>query len=84
VAAVLESGLAVMDLRIGPMATIFRAAGYKIAAQCAAEEAFILDRMMRTVLTHGDKWAPVFAAELRVAQDVVIEKHEATLRQKSA
>jgi hypothetical protein len=66
------------------MVKIFRAAGYKIAAQCAAEEAFILDRMMRAVLSHGDKWARVFTAQLRVAQDVAIEKHEGAEHQKSA
>ncbi|NHZ80142.1 hypothetical protein F2P44_12765 [Massilia sp. CCM 8695] len=82
--AVLQTALACMDLRTAPMAEIFRAAGYKIAAQCAAEEAFILDRMMRAVLTHGDKWARVFTAQLRVAQDVAIEKHFATEHQKSA
>ena len=82
--AVLQSALAFMDLRTGPMVEIFRAAGYKIAAQCAAEEAFILDRMMRAVLTHGDKWARVFTAQLRVAQDVAIEKHAAAEHQKSA
>ncbi|MCE3604662.1 hypothetical protein LXA47_13735 [Massilia sp. P8910] len=82
--AVLQTALACMDLRTGPMVEIFRAAGYKIAAQCAAEEAFILDRMMRAVLTHGDKWARAFTAQLRVAQDVAIEKHFATEYQKSA
>ncbi len=80
----LQSALATMDLRIAPMVEVFRASGYKIAAQCAAEEAFILDRMMRAVLTHGDKWDRVFIAQLRVAQDVAIEKHEAAEHQKSA
>jgi hypothetical protein len=82
--AVLQSALASMDLHTGPMVEIYRAAGYTIAAQCAAEEAFILDRMMRAVLTHGDKWARLFTAQLRVAQDVAIEKHEAAEHQKSA
>jgi hypothetical protein len=82
--AVLQSALAFMELRTGPMVEIFRAAGYKIAAQRAAEEAFILARIMRAVLTHGDKWARVFAAQLRVAQDAAIEKHEAAEHQKSA
>jgi hypothetical protein len=81
--AELQSALAFMD-RTGPMAEIFRAAGHKIPAQRAAEEAFILDRMMRAMLTHGDKWARVFAAQLRVAQDAAIEKHEAAAHQKSA
>ena len=81
--AVLQSALASMDLRTGPMVEIFRAAGYKIAAQCSAEEAFILDRVMRSVQTHGDKWAQVFTAHLRVAQDVAIEKHEAAEQQKT-
>ncbi len=75
--AVLQPMLELMDLRLGPMAKTFRAAGYKIAAQSAAEDAFIFDRMLRAVLTHGDKWDRVFTAQLRVAQDVAIEKHEA-------
>lgn len=82
--AALQSALACMDLRTGATVEIFRAAGYKIAAQCAAEEAFILDRMMRAVLNHGDKWAKVFTAQLRVAQDVAIEQYEAAKFQKSA
>ena len=82
--AVLQSELAFTDLRTESMVEIFRAVGYKIAAQCAAEEAFILDRVMRTVQTHGDKWARVFAAQLRVAQDVAIEKHEAAEHQKKS
>ena len=81
--AVMQSALASMDLSTGPMVEIFRAAGYKIAAQRAAEEAFILDRMTRAVLTHGDKWARVFAAQLRVAQDVAIGRQEAAEHQKS-
>jgi hypothetical protein len=84
VTTVLQSALASTDLRTGPMVEIFRAAGYKIPAQCAAEEAFIFDRMMRAVLTHGDKWARVFTAQLRIAQDIVIEKRQAAECQKSA
>lgn len=83
-AAVLQSALSFMEHRTGPMVQIFRAAGYKIAAQRTAEEAFILSRMMRAVLTHGDKWARVFAAQLRVAQDAAIKKHEAAEHRKSA
>jgi hypothetical protein len=83
-AAVLQSALSFMELHTGPMVEIFRAAGYKIAAQRTAEEAFILARVMRAVLTHGDKWARVFAAQLRVAQDAAIEKHEAAEHRKSA
>lgn len=49
VTAVLQSALAFMDLRTGPMVEVFRAAGDRITAQRAAEDAFILDRMMRAV-----------------------------------
>jgi hypothetical protein len=80
VSAVLKAMFAFKDLPTGPMAAIFRAAGYKIAERWAAEEAFILDRMIRAVLTHGDEWARVFAGQLRVAQDAAIEKHEAAAR----
>lgn len=82
--AVLQSALTFMELNTGPMVEIFRAAGHKIAEQRAAEEAFIFGRMMRAVLNHGDKWARVFAAQLRVAQDAAIERHEAAEHQESA
>jgi hypothetical protein len=75
--AVLQSTLAFMDLCTGPTVKTFRAAGYEIAEHCGAEDAFILDRLMRTVLNHGDEWAKVFNAQLRIAQDIAIEKHEA-------
>jgi hypothetical protein len=84
VATVLQKAIAFTDLRTDSMVEIFRAAGHKIPAHCAAEDAFILDRMMRAVLNHGDKWARVFTAQLRIAQDVAIEKHEAATLQGSA
>jgi hypothetical protein len=36
------------------------------------------------VLDHGDRWAQVFNAQLRVAQDIAIEKHEAGEHKQSA
>jgi hypothetical protein len=75
--AVLLSPLTSLGLYTSSMVKIFRAAGYKVARQCAAEEAFILDRIIRTVLYHGDKWVGVFITQLRVAQDIAIEKHKA-------
>lgn len=83
-AAVLQSALTFMELRTGPLVEIFRAAGHEIAVQRTAEEAFLLSRIMRAVLIHGDKWARVFAAQLRVAQDAAIEMHEAAEHRKSA
>jgi hypothetical protein len=80
----MESALPFMDFRTGPLAAIYRAAGYNIPRHCAAEDAFILDRMMRAVLTHGDNWAECFHAQLRVAQDVAIGKHEAATLKKTA
>lgn len=78
--AVLLSPLTSLGLRTGAMVKMFRAAGFRVATQCAAEEAFILNRIIRAVLYHGDKWVGVFIEQLRVAQDIAIEKHEAAMQ----
>jgi hypothetical protein len=72
--AELEHALGFMNFRIGPMAQVYRAAGHNIATKCEAEQAFVLDRMVRTVITHGDKWLEAFAADIRAAQEAAKER----------
>jgi hypothetical protein len=63
--------LGFMNFRTGPMAHVFRAAGHDIATKCEAEQAFVLDWMIRTVIRHGDKWAEVLADDLNAARAAI-------------
>lgn len=64
----LEHALGFMNFRTGPIAHLFRAAGAEIPRKCEAEQAFVLDRMIRAVIKHGDQWADAFFDEMKAAQ----------------
>lgn len=72
----LEHVLGFMNFRTGPIAHVFQAAGFPIPTKCEAEQAFVLDRMIRAVLEHGDTWSEVFTADIK-AQYTIIEKKKA-------
>lgn len=65
----LGHALGFMNFHTGPVAHVFRAAGYDIARKCEAEQAFVLDRMVRTVITHGKMWRDAFNAQLDAARN---------------
>ena len=65
----LEHVLGFPNFRTGPIAHVFQKAGFAIKKKCEAEQAFVLDRMIRAVLEHGEKWAEVFESDLRAQFD---------------
>lgn len=73
----LRAALGMMSFRTGPIAWAYRVAGYNIPNRREEEQAFVLDQAIRTVCTHGEQWADVFAARIRAVQDVAIEKKNA-------
>jgi hypothetical protein len=64
------------NFRTGPIAHVFQQAGFKIATKCEAEQAFVLDRLIRAVLTHGEGWADAFSADLRTQQAVIATRKD--------
>lgn len=66
------------NFRTGPIAHVFQAAGFAIPTKCEAEQAFVLDRMIRAVLTHGEGWADAFTADLRAQHAIAAEIKGAT------
>lgn len=73
----LENVLGFMNFRTGPIAHVFQKAGFAIPTKCEAEQAFVLDRMIRAVLTHGEGWADVFNADIRAQFDIIEAKKSA-------
>ncbi|MDB5978691.1 MAG: hypothetical protein JWR07_5451 [Nevskia sp.] len=63
------------NFHTGPIAHVFQKAGFDIPTKCEAEQAFVLDRMIRAVLTHGEGWAAAFEDDLR-AQYAIIEERK--------
>ncbi|WP_395825873.1 hypothetical protein [Collimonas sp.] len=59
--------LGIMNFRTGPIAHLFRAAGHYIPRKCESEQAFVLDRLIRTVLRHGANWHAEFSIDLKAA-----------------
>lgn len=70
----LRDVLGFMIFRASPIARVFRAAGYDIKIKPEDEQAFVLHRMIRTVLTHGADWAEVFSAQVRAAGETAAER----------
>jgi hypothetical protein len=70
----LEHVLGMMNFRTGPIAHLYQAAGHAIPTKCEAEQAFVLDRMIRAVLTHGDGWADEFRADMQAQQGVIDQR----------
>ena len=70
----LEHVLGVMNFRTCPIAHVFQKAGFAIPTKCEAEQAFVLDRMIRAVLTHGEGWADVFNADIRAQFNIMEAK----------
>lgn len=66
--------LGLSNFRIGPIAHVFQAAGHSIARKCEAEQAFVLDRMIRAVLQHGPQWAKVFTLDLEAQRAIITEQ----------
>lgn len=48
--------LGMMVFRSGPLAHIYRAAGFDIPRKCEDEQAFILHRFLPLAILHGDAW----------------------------
>jgi hypothetical protein len=71
----LEHVLGFPNFRTSPIAHVFQKAGFSIPTKSEAEQAFVLDRMIRAVLTHGEGWADVFGADVR-AQQAIIEQRK--------
>jgi hypothetical protein len=70
----LEHVLGTMNFRTSPVAHVFQKAGFAIPTKCEAEQAFVLDRMIRAVLTHGEGWADVFNDDIRAQFDIIEAK----------
>lgn len=60
----LEHVLGLMNFSTGPIAHRFQAAGRDIKRKAEAEQAFVLDWLIRLVLQHGDRWAEVADEEI--------------------
>jgi hypothetical protein len=66
----LRQALGLLAGSTAAMAESYRAANYDVPAGAAGAQAFVLDRAIRTVITHGEHWNEVFAAKLRATCDV--------------
>lgn len=60
----LKEALGLMNFRTGPLAAVYRAAGFEIKHRCEDEQAFILHRFAGIALEHGDNWRAVVGEEL--------------------
>lgn len=67
----LEHVLGLMNFRTGPIAHVFQKAGFAIPTKCEAEQAFVLDRLIRAVLTHGEGWSDAFNADVRAQFEII-------------
>lgn len=74
----LEDALSYMNFQTGPIAHVFQAAGFPVRRRCEAEQAFVLDRMIRAVLVHGEGWLEAFAADVQKQREIIKEKRAAT------
>lgn len=59
--------LGTMVFHTSPMARVYRAAGHDIPTKVEDEQAFILDRMIRMVLEHGENWVEILDADYKAA-----------------
>lgn len=57
--------LGLMNFQTCPVAHLFRAAGHDIPRKVEAEQAFVLHRLIKLALQHGDRWREVAEAELK-------------------
>ena len=65
----LADALGFMNFRTGPIAHLLRAAGHDIAPKAEAEQAYVLDMLVRAVCEHGDNWRQPVEAKLREARE---------------
>lgn len=77
----LEEALGFMNFKTGPIAHIFQAAGFPVKRKCEAEQAFVLDRMVRAVLTHGINWYDAFCDDVRAQMDAAEAKEKSRQEQ---
>lgn len=74
----LTAVLSLMNFQTGPLAHVYRAAGHTIAHKCEAEQAFMLDRMIKIVLEHGENWRNAFSKDVSIARDAAMQPAPAT------
>lgn len=66
--------LGLMNYQSCPIAAVYRMAGHDIKRQAEAEQAFMLDRLIRLVIQHGAEWRNVYMAEVMAIRGVVTPK----------
>lgn len=57
------------NFRCAPIAHLFRDAGADIARKAEAEQAYVLDWLIRLTILHGPDWRAVAAADMQAAQE---------------
>lgn len=60
----LHQVLGLMNFQTGPLADVFRQAGHNVPRKCEAEHAFVLHRLIKLALEHGEAWQGIFGKEL--------------------
>jgi hypothetical protein len=68
----IRDALGIMNFQSGPVAHLFRAAGYRIKPKCEEEQAFVLFWALKLAIQHGDGWREAATAELRALRDQVV------------
>lgn len=56
--------LGLMNFQVCPIAEVYRMAGHAIETNAEAEQAFMLDRLIRLVIQHGAGWHAAYKAEV--------------------
>ncbi|MDF7810483.1 hypothetical protein [Hymenobacter sp. YC55] len=72
----LEFVLGWPNFKCGPYAQLFRATGAKIPPKAEAEQAFVLNWLVRLVLKHGAQWVEVAKEQVAALQEAIKNKSE--------
>jgi hypothetical protein len=71
----LKEVLGMPNFQCAPIAHVFRNAGLAdIPRKAEAEQAFIIDKLIRFVLAHGTDWRKHAVAELTQARDALVKQ----------
>lgn len=71
----LKEVLGMPNFRCAPVAHVFRNAGLAdIPHKAEAEQAFVIDKLVRFVITHGTEWREHAVAELTQVRNAMEEK----------
>lgn len=76
--------LGTMVFRTSPMARVYRKAGHDIPTKIEDEQAFMLDRMIRIVLKHGEGWIRVLDDDYKAAMAEAKHREELAIAAKVA